>query len=77
MTKPEDTTLPVGAPFERPVGRLEPEREDEAARLAQKMAKAAGPQKARVMAQACYMLLCTAALTADPDGYFAWLEKQR
>lgn len=64
-------------PVERPVGRPAPERDDEAARLAHKMAKAAGPQKARVMAQACYMLLCTAAMTTDPEGYFAWLEKQR
>ena len=44
--------------------------------LARRMAKAAGPQKARVMAQACYMLICTAALVTDPEGYFDWLEKQ-
>jgi hypothetical protein len=59
-----------------PVGRLEPERDDEAVKLAHKMARAAGPQKALVMAQACYMLLCTAALVTDPDGYFDWLEKR-
>lgn len=64
-------------PVERGIGRPVPERDDEAALLARKMAKAAGPQKARVMAQACYMLLCTAALTSDPEGYFAWLEKHQ
>ena len=76
---PEDHTMPAAdaGPAERGVGRPQPERDDEAARLAHKMAKAAGPQKARVMAQACYMLLCTAALVADPNGYFEWLEKHR
>lgn len=59
-----------------PVGRPVPERDDEAVTLARRMAKAAGPQKARVMAQACYMLICTAALVTDPEGYFDWLEKQ-
>jgi hypothetical protein len=66
----------IGAPVDRPVGRLVPERDDEAARLAHKMAKAAGPQKASVMARAAYMLVCCAALTTDPEGYFDWLEKQ-
>ena len=60
---------------ERPVGRLLPERADAAVRLAHKMARAAGPQKATTMAQACYMLLCVAALVTDPDGYFDWVEK--
>lgn len=62
---------------ERPVGRLLPERADAAVRLAHKMAKAAGPQKARVMARAAYMLVCCAAMTQDPEGYFDWLETQR
>lgn len=66
----------VGSPVECAVGRPVEQRDDEAARLAHKMAKAAGPQKARVMAQACYMLICTAALVTDPEGYFDWLEKQ-
>lgn len=78
MKKYRDTAeVPCGTPVDRHVGRLAPERDDEAARLAHKMTKAAGPQKALVMAQACYMLLCTAALTTDPEGYFDWLEKQR
>lgn len=51
--------------------------DDAAAKLAHKMAKAAGPQKAQTMARACYMLLCTAALVSDPDGYFEWLDKQQ
>lgn len=68
---------PVAGPLDATVGRPETGRDDAAARLAHKMAKAAGPQKARVMAQACYMLICTAAMTADPEGYFEWLEKQR
>lgn len=54
-----------------------PERDDDAVRLAHKMAKAAGPQKAGVMARAAYMLLCCAAMTTDPEGYFDWLEKHR
>lgn len=61
---------------DRTVGRLVEQRTDEAVRLAHKMARAAGPQKAHVMAQACYMLICTAALVTDPDGYFDWLEKR-
>lgn len=48
----------------------------EAAALAKKMARAAGPQKAAVMAQAAYMLVCAAALTKDPEGYFKWLDKK-
>lgn len=71
------SAAPAACVLDRQVGRLEPERDDEAVRLAHKMARAAGPQKARVMAQACYMLLCTAALMTDPDGYFKWLEKKR
>lgn len=81
MTAPESTnTAPqpaVGAQVQRPVGRLVPERDDEAARLAHRMAKAAGPQKASVMARAAYMLVCCAALTTDPEGYFEWQEKHR
>lgn len=77
----EDTTTegrqPVAGPMQRPVGRQVEQCSDEAVRLAHKMARAAGPQKARLMAQACYMLLCTAAMTDDPDAYFEWLEKQR
>ena len=73
----QHTTDAAGTPVKRPVGRLEPERDDEAVRLAHKMAKAAGPQKASVMARACYMLLCTAAMTTDPEGYFDWLEKHQ
>lgn len=72
----QDTPAVVG-PLDATVGRLATERDDEAARLAHKMAKAAGPQKARVMAQAAYMLVCCAALTTDPEGYFDWLEKRR
>jgi hypothetical protein len=53
-----------------------PERDDEAARLAHKLAKAAGPQTAEVMGRACYMLLCCAAMTKDPVGYFEWREKR-
>ena len=67
----------VDAPVKRRVGRPAPARDDEAARLAHKMAKAAGPQKASVMARAAYMLVCCAAMTTDPEGYFEWLEKQR
>lgn len=67
----------VGPRLQRPVGRQVEQCSDEAVRLAHKMARAAGPQKARLMAQACYMLLCTAAMTDDPDAYFEWLEKQR
>ena len=52
-------------------------RDDEAVRLARRMAKAAGPQKARVMAQAAYMLICCASLVTDPDGYFDWLERKQ
>ena len=80
MSKPdrsEPAAPAVVAPFERPVGRLVPERDDDAVRLAHKMAKAAGPQKAGVMARAAYMLLCCAAMTTDPEGYFDWLEKHR
>lgn len=79
MTKPANAPQPpaVGAHFERPVGRPAPARDNEAVRLAHKMTKAAGPQKASVMAQACYMLLCTAAMTTDPEGYFEWLEKKK
>jgi hypothetical protein len=73
----QHTTDAAGTPVKRPVGRLEPERDDEAVRLAHKMAKAAGPQKATTMARACYMLLCTAAMTTDPEGYFDWLEKHQ
>ena len=73
----QHTTDAAGTPVDRPVGRLEPERDDEAARLAHKMAKAAGPQKASVMVRAAYMLVCCAAMTTDPEGYFEWLEKQR
>lgn len=81
MTNTTESPTPAERPAEvgqvqRPVGRPVPERDGEAARLAHKMAKAAGPQKARVMAQACYMLICTAALVTDPEGYFDWLEKQ-
>ena len=73
----QHTTDAAGTPVQRPVGRLPPERDNEAARLAHKMAKAAGPQKASVMARAAYMLVCCAAMTTDPEGYFEWLEKQR
>lgn len=76
----KDRTQPSnagGTPVEQPVGRLVPERDDEAARLAHRMAKAAGPQKASVMARAAYMLVCCAALTTDPEGYFEWQEKHR
>lgn len=74
----ENETMPLAdeGPVQRTVGRPVPERDDEAVTLARRMAKAAGPQKARVMAQACYMLICTAALVTDPEGYFDWLEKQ-
>jgi hypothetical protein len=75
--KHEDKTAAVAPPFERGVGRPVPERDDEAVKLAHKMARAAGPQKARVMAQAAYMLICTAALVTDPEGYFDWLEKHQ
>lgn len=79
MTKQREpqTGEAVGPRLELPVGRLVPERDDEAVRLAHKMAKAAGPQKAMVMARAAYMLVCCAAMTQDPEGYFDWLEKQR
>ena len=73
----QHTTDAAGTPVQRPVGRLVPERDDEAARLAHKMAKAAGPQRASVMARAAYMLVCCAALTTDPEGYFDWLEKHQ
>ena len=75
MEHETDQTADAGR-LQRRVGRPVDEHDDEAARLAHKMAKAAGPQKARVMAQACYMLICTAALVTDPEGYFDWLEKQ-
>lgn len=76
-TDRSETAAPaVGSPLDCGVGRPAPERDDEAVRLAHRMARAAGPQKARVMAQACYMLICTATLVTDPEGYFDWLEKQ-
>lgn len=65
----------AGHPVDRPVRQLQQERADEVAALAKKMARAAGPQKVDTMARACYMLLCTAAMVKDPDGYFKWLEK--
>lgn len=46
----------------------------EAIKLAQRMAKAAGKQKADVMGRACYLLLCCAALVKDADAYFDWLD---
>lgn len=66
----------AGSPVQRPAGRPMMEQEDAAVKLATKMAKAAGPQRADTMVRACYMLLCTAALVKDPEGYFEWLEKR-
>lgn len=50
--------------LDRRVGRPESERVDEAVKLAKRMAAVAGKQRADTMAQACYMLLCCAAMTA-------------
>lgn len=50
---------------------------DEAVTLARKMARAAGPQRASTMGQAAYMLLCLAAMTKDPEGYFKWLDQRK
>jgi hypothetical protein len=70
-------TLAGASPVDQPVGRPVPELLDDAVRLANRMAKAAGPQRADTMARACYMLLCTAALVSDPESYFDWLDQMK
>ena len=53
-----------------------PELSAEAVAQAKQMAKAAGPQTARVLAEACYMLICAASMVSDPEGYLDWLAKR-
>lgn len=50
-------------------------QKDDVVALAKKMARAAGKQKADILAQAAYMLICTAAMVKDPEGYFKWLDE--
>lgn len=65
---------PVGQ-VEREVGRPVSEHVDEAVKLAKRMAAVAGKQRADTMAQACFMLLCCATMTAAPESYFEWLDR--
>lgn len=78
MSRPErsEPMAPaVGLPVEQRVGRPVPERVDEAVKLAKRMAAVAGRQRADTMAQACFMLLCCATMTAAPESYFEWLDR--
>lgn len=78
MSRPETSapsTPAVGLPVEPRVGRPVSERVDEAVKLAKRMAAVAGKQSADTMAQACYMLLCCAAMTEATESYFEWLDR--
>lgn len=65
---------PVGQ-VKRGGGQPVSEHADEAVKLAKRMAAVAGKQRADTMAQACFMLLCCATMTAAPESYFEWLDR--
>ena len=51
---------------------LTPEQRDQSADLAQRMARAAGKVQPAVMIYACYALMQTAFMAANPDAYIDW-----
>ena len=71
-TKQDTAASPNGPALSDQLGHT-----PEAVKLAKRMAKAAGPQRADTMASACYMLLCTAAMVQDEKAYFDWLERMK
>lgn len=50
-------------------------RSPDAAKLAQRMARAAGPQSLQTMAQASYILCALCSMIHNPERYFQTLER--